>query len=85
MLSHEIAELRDKILQLKSMVLEHAGCGCGHMDEYIKHAASGLVNNASPLSASARGSTLASLISCAPSLYQPIPYWPGFESRCEVV
>lgn len=46
MLADEIAHLKEETLQLKSMVLEHAGCGCGHIDEYIKHAASGITLNA---------------------------------------
>ncbi|KAI6778552.1 Transcription factor-like protein [Emericellopsis cladophorae] len=46
-LADEIAHLKEETLQLKSMVLEHAGCGCGHIDEYIKHAASGLALSAS--------------------------------------
>ncbi|KAG9255572.1 uncharacterized protein F5Z01DRAFT_635201 [Emericellopsis atlantica] len=46
MLADEISQLKEETLQLKSMVLEHAGCGCGHIDEYIKHAASGLALNA---------------------------------------
>jgi hypothetical protein len=72
MLASEIAQLRDETLMLKSMVLEHAGCGCNHIDEYIKHAASDLVVKSSlsvpgsspvsaPTSASSSSSGSASL------------------------
>ncbi|KAL6857560.1 transcription factor [Amphichorda felina] len=45
-LADEASQLREETLQLKSMVLEHAGCGCSRIDDYIQHAATTLTREA---------------------------------------
>ena len=40
-LNQEAAKLREECLKLKNMVLDHAGCGCPPIDDYIQSAAAG--------------------------------------------
>ncbi|KAK2053750.1 hypothetical protein LY76DRAFT_258860 [Colletotrichum caudatum] len=44
-LNTEAAMLRDEILMLKHMVLQHGGCGCSFIDDYISGAAQKLVQS----------------------------------------
>ncbi|TDZ24648.1 Basic leucine zipper (bZIP) transcription factor atfB [Colletotrichum orbiculare MAFF 240422] len=57
-LTAEAAMLRGEILMLKNMVLQHGGCGCSYIEEYISGAAQNLVQAgmaaSSPSSAPAR-------------------------------
>ncbi|KAF9878166.1 transcription factor atf21 [Colletotrichum karsti] len=43
-LHSEAAMLRSEILMLKNMVLQHGGCGCSYIEEYISGAAQNLVH-----------------------------------------
>jgi hypothetical protein len=40
-----MSQLRDEVLMLKSMVLQHGGCGCSFIEDYIQCQASQLVNS----------------------------------------
>ncbi|GKT49711.1 transcription factor BYE1 [Colletotrichum spaethianum] len=44
-LNNEAAQLRGEILMLKNMVLQHGGCGCAYIEEYISGAAQSLVQS----------------------------------------
>ncbi|KXH63049.1 bZIP transcription factor [Colletotrichum salicis] len=44
-LNDEAALLRGEILMLKTMVLQHGGCGCSFIEEYISGAAQNLMNS----------------------------------------
>ncbi|KAF6819279.1 bZIP transcription factor [Colletotrichum musicola] len=57
-LTAEATALRGEILMLKNMVLQHGGCGCSYIEEYISGAAQNLVQSsmaAAAASASAQG------------------------------
>ncbi|KAK1574069.1 bZIP transcription factor [Colletotrichum navitas] len=54
-LNSEAAQLRGEILMLKNMVLQHGGCGCPYIEEYISGAAQNLVQSSMAASASAAG------------------------------
>ncbi|OLN81331.1 Cyclic AMP-dependent transcription factor ATF-2-like protein 2 [Colletotrichum chlorophyti] len=54
-LNAEAAMLRGEILMLKNMVLQHGGCGCSYIEEYISGAAQNLVQSSMAASASAPG------------------------------
>ncbi|KAK2013450.1 hypothetical protein LZ32DRAFT_604494 [Colletotrichum eremochloae] len=54
-LTSEAAQLRGEILMLKNMVLQHGGCGCAYIEEYISGAAQNLVQSGMAASASATG------------------------------
>ena len=41
-LHEEACQLRDETLRMKDMILNHAGCQCKNIDEYIQHAADSL-------------------------------------------
>lgn len=47
-LVEEATKLRDETLELKSMVLQHAGCGCQFIEEYIGNMAANLAQKSSP-------------------------------------
>ncbi|KAF2745490.1 hypothetical protein M011DRAFT_137593 [Sporormia fimetaria CBS 119925] len=42
-LKESVATLRDEVLSLKNILLEHAGCGCWAIDEYLKKSAGNLL------------------------------------------
>lgn len=44
-LTAEASMLRGEILMLKNMVLQHGGCGCSYIEEYISGAAQNLVQS----------------------------------------
>ncbi|KAK1657801.1 hypothetical protein BDP55DRAFT_418567 [Colletotrichum godetiae] len=52
-LNDEAALLRGEILMLKTMVLQHGGCGCSFIEEYISGAAQNLVSSSMAGGASA--------------------------------
>ncbi|KAK2046018.1 hypothetical protein LZ31DRAFT_225493 [Colletotrichum somersetense] len=54
-LKSEAEMLRGEILLLKHMVLQHSGCGCSFIEEYIAGAAQSLVQSGARISASPRG------------------------------
>ncbi|KAK1979067.1 hypothetical protein LZ30DRAFT_597765 [Colletotrichum cereale] len=54
-LNNEAAQLRGEILMLKNMVLQHGGCGCAYIEEYISGAAQNLVHSSMAAAASAPG------------------------------
>ncbi|KAK2023313.1 hypothetical protein LX32DRAFT_697982 [Colletotrichum zoysiae] len=54
-LKSEAEMLRGEILLLKHMVLQHSGCGCSFIEEYIAGAAQNLVQSGARISASPRG------------------------------
>ncbi|KAF6815628.1 bZIP transcription factor [Colletotrichum plurivorum] len=56
-LTAEATALRGEILMLKNMVLQHGGCGCSYIEEYISGAAQNLVQ--SSMAAAAAASTSA--------------------------
>ncbi|WYZ43309.1 hypothetical protein EsH8_VI_001008 [Colletotrichum jinshuiense] len=57
-LNSEAAMLRGEILMLKNMVLQHGGCGCSYIEEYISGAAQNLVQSSIAANASAPASDL---------------------------
>lgn len=57
-LNSEAAMLRGEILMLKNMVLQHGGCGCSYIEEYISGAAQNLVQSSMAANASAPASDL---------------------------
>lgn len=54
-LNSEAAMLRSEILMLKNMVLQHGGCGCSFIEEYISGAAQNLVQSSMAAAASGGG------------------------------
>ncbi|KAK2058437.1 hypothetical protein LY76DRAFT_57688 [Colletotrichum caudatum] len=54
-LNGEAAQLRSEILMLKNMVLQHGGCGCAYIEEYISGAAQNLVQSGMTAASSAPG------------------------------
>ncbi|KZL84749.1 bzip transcription factor [Colletotrichum incanum] len=54
-LNNEAAQLRGEILMLKNMVLQHGGCGCSYIEEYISGAAQNLVQSSMAAAASTHG------------------------------
>ncbi|KAL0934602.1 transcription factor atf21 [Colletotrichum truncatum] len=52
-LTAEAAMLRGEILMLKNMVLQHGGCGCSYIEEYISGAAQNLVHSSMAAAAAA--------------------------------
>ncbi|GKT94557.1 BZIP transcription factor [Colletotrichum tofieldiae] len=54
-LNYEAAQLRGEILMLKNMVLQHGGCGCSYIEEYISGAAQSLVQSSMAAAGSTHG------------------------------
>ncbi|GJC81632.1 transcription factor atf21 [Colletotrichum liriopes] len=54
-LNNEAAQLRGEILMLKNMVLQHGGCGCSYIEEYISGAAQNLVQSSMAAAGSTHG------------------------------
>ncbi|EFQ28174.1 bZIP transcription factor, partial [Colletotrichum graminicola M1.001] len=54
-LKSEVEMLREEILLLKHMALQHSGCGCSFIEEYIAGAAQNLVQSGARISATPRG------------------------------
>ncbi|KAK2041030.1 hypothetical protein LZ31DRAFT_25254 [Colletotrichum somersetense] len=54
-LNSEASQLRSEILMLKNMVLQHGGCGCAYIEEYISGAVQNLVQSGMTAAASAPG------------------------------
>jgi len=55
-LKGRVAGLREELLQLKNIVLQHANCGCWAIDEYLTQSASGLLGIEAPMLSSRRQS-----------------------------
>ncbi|KAF6816555.1 transcription factor atf21 [Colletotrichum sojae] len=59
-LTAEASMLRGEILMLKNMVLQHGGCGCSYIEEYISGAAQNLVQSSMAAAAAASSSSSSS-------------------------
>ncbi|EGY20887.1 uncharacterized protein VDAG_02411 [Verticillium dahliae VdLs.17] len=75
-LKDQYAELRDEILLLKNMVLQHGGCGCSFIESYLENAAASLTQKPDSFTTSRHGSS-SSAISPGSSWSLTTPRVPG--------
>lgn len=47
-LKDTVSQLREQVLELKNVLLQHAGCGCWAIDEYLKRSAGDLLGIPNP-------------------------------------
>lgn len=74
-LAEEASSLRGEVLVLKSMLLQHAGCGVPFIERYIEGAASDIINGTGQGSLSSAASEMQSPVSAASALdsFGPFP------------